>query len=34
MHGSPSLDGTKVIVASNWNIGTRPVQAYVVEVVR
>jgi hypothetical protein len=33
MHGSPSLDGKKVIVASNWNIGSRPVQAYVIEVV-
>ena len=32
-HGSPSLDGKKVIVASNWNIGSRPVQSYVVEVV-
>jgi hypothetical protein len=31
MHGSPSLDGTKVIVASNWNIGSRPVQSYIVE---
>jgi len=34
MHGSPSLDGKKVIVASNWNIGSRPVQDYVVEAVR
>jgi hypothetical protein len=33
MHGSPSLDGKKVIVASNWNIGSRPVQSYVVEAV-
>jgi len=33
MHGSPALDGKKVIVASNWNIGSRPVQSYVVETV-
>jgi hypothetical protein len=33
MHGSPSPDGKKVIVASNWNIGSRPVQGYVIEVV-
>lgn len=33
MQGSPSLDGKKVIVASNWNIGSRPVQSYVIEVV-
>jgi hypothetical protein len=31
MHGSPSPDGKKVIVASNWNIGSRPVQSYVIE---
>lgn len=31
MQGSPSPDGKKVIVASNWNIGSRPVQDYVVE---
>jgi hypothetical protein len=34
MHGSPSLDGKKVIVASNWNMGSGPVQSYVVEAVR
>jgi hypothetical protein len=30
-HGSPSPDGTKVIIASNWGLGSRPVQDYVVE---
>jgi hypothetical protein len=30
-HAVPSLDGRRVIVASNWNIGSRPVQDYVVE---
>jgi hypothetical protein len=30
-HGLPSPDGTKVIIASNWNIAPRPVQDYVVE---
>ena len=31
MHGSPSPDGKKVIVASNWNISSGPVQSYVIE---
>ena len=31
-HGSPSPDGTKVIFASDWDKGTFPVQAYVVDI--
>jgi len=31
-HGSPSPDGTKVIFASDWDSGTYPVQAYVVDI--
>jgi hypothetical protein len=31
VHGSPSPDGTKVIIASNWDITPRPVQSFVVE---
>ena len=34
MHASSSPDGKKVIVASNWNIGSRPVQSYVIETFR
>ncbi len=30
-HASPSHDGKKVIIASNWNLGSRPISAYVVE---
>lgn len=31
-HGSPSPDGTRVIFASDWDSGTFPVQAYVVDI--
>jgi hypothetical protein len=31
-HGSPSPDGTKVIFASDWDKGSYPVQAYVVDI--
>ena len=31
-HGSPSPDGKKVIFASDWDSGTYPVQAYVVDI--
>lgn len=30
-HGSPSPDGLRVVFASDWNSGTYPVQAYVVD---
>ena len=30
-HGSPSPDGLRVIFASDWDSGTYPVQAYVVD---
>ncbi len=30
-HGSPSLDGKKVIFASNWGVATGPIAAYVAE---
>ena len=32
MHASPSLDGKKIIVASNWGYGSGSVQSYVIEV--
>lgn len=31
MHGSPSPDGKRVIVASNWGLASGPAQAYIVE---
>jgi hypothetical protein len=30
-HGSPSPDGLRVIFASDWDSGTYPVQAYIVD---